>query len=128
MIVKVPTSIGDLIDRLSILEIKKERITDLDKVKYINIELDALKLIIKEENIDIKRIKNLYEEISNINLKLWKIEDNIRECERNKDFGNKFIQLARSIYKNNDLRANVKKQINKEFGSKIMEVKSYKEY
>ena len=128
MIVKVPTSIGDLIDRLSILEIKKERITDLDKVKYINIELDALKLIIKEENIDIKRIKNLYEEISNINLKLWKIEDDIRECERNKDFGNKFIQLARSIYKNNDLRANVKKQINKEFGSKIMEVKSYKEY
>ena len=128
MIIKAPTSIGDLIDRLSILEIKKERIHDLDKIKYVNVELKSLQTILNEENIDLKKIKNLYTEISNINSKLWQIEDRIRECERNKDFGDNFIELARSVYINNDIRAKIKSKINKEFGSKIMEVKSYKEY
>ena len=128
MIIKAPTSIGDLIDRLSILEIKKERINNLDKIKYVNVELKSLQTILNEENIDLKKIKNLYTEISNINSKLWQIEDRIRECERNKDFGDNFIELARSVYINNDIRAKIKSKINKEFGSKIMEVKSYKEY
>lgn len=128
MIIKAPTSIGDLIDRLSILEIKKERINDLNKIEYVNTELKTLQVLLNEENIDLKKINNLYEEISNINSKLWEIEDDIRECERNKDFGDNFIQLARSVYINNDIRAKIKSKINKEFGSKIMEVKSYQEY
>ena len=128
MIIKAPTSIGDLIDRLSILEIKKERIHDLNKIEYINTELKSLQVLLNEENINLKKINNLYEEISNINSKLWEIEDDIRECERNKDFGDNFIKLARSVYINNDIRAKIKSKINKEFGSKIMEVKSYKEY
>ncbi len=128
MIIKAPTSIGDLIDRLSILEIKKERIHDLNKIEYVNTELKSLQVLLNEENINLKKINNLYEEISNINSKLWEIEDDIRECERNKDFGDNFIKLARSVYINNDIRAKIKSKINKEFGSKIMEVKSYKEY
>ena len=127
MIINMPISLGELVDKISILLIKEKNISDNKKLALIQKELsllkDTLKKTIKDDKIDFY-IKRLFE----INTKLWRIEDDIRECERNKDFGNKFIQLARSIYKNNDLRANVKKQINKEFGSKIMEVKSYKEY
>ena len=128
MIIKAPTSIGDLIDRLSILEIKKERIHDLNKIEYVNTELKSLQVLLNEENINLKKINNLYEEISNINSKLWEIEDDIRECERKKIFNDEFIELARSDYFTNDKRAKLKEEINIKFESQIVEVKSYKEY
>ena len=120
-ICNVPVSIGELFDKYSILLIKLEKITNTEKLFYINKELDYLKPIIKNYNIDIN-------DLLNINKKLWEIEDSIRIKECNKEFDSEFIELARSVYINNDIRADIKKQINIHFNSEIMEIKNYNNY
>ena len=127
MIIKTPISLGELVDKISILMIKKNNITDNIKLDLIKKELDLLNdtinKVVKEETI-----RDYLNQLIDINSKLWNIEDDIRECERNKNFNENFIQLARSVYFTNDKRAELKLKINKKFGSKIVEVKSYNKY
>ena len=118
-------SAGELIDKITILEIKKAKITDQEKLVNVDKELFSLnetkKKFIPNENLILKEIKKLKE----INLKLWDIENEKRKAEKNKDFGEKFIELARSVYKSNDERAKIKLNINNILGSNIKEVKSH---
>ena len=127
MIISTPVSLGELIDKLSILYIKNINIKDDEKLKLIREEFDLLN---KTLNDHIKRddIQKYLDSLIEINSKLWVIEDDIRDCERNKNFDQKFIDLARSVYFTNDKRSEVKLDINKKFGSTIIEVKSYEEY
>ena len=128
MIVSAPTSIGDLIDKISILLIKKNNIKDLKKLSHIKLELEKLNKVLKKTKIKQKLIKTYLNKMRRINLKLWLIEDEIRLCEKNKNFKKKFISLARSVYINNDIRARIKLEINTKFTSGILEIKSYKKY
>jgi hypothetical protein len=124
---KLYVSEAEILDKLTILEIKSKNINDHNKIKNIKIELD----ILKKESTDIlldKKIFNLYLELKKVNTKLWEIEDNIRIKERNKSFDNDFIELARSVYRTNDQRASIKKQINTILNSEIIEEKSYEPY
>ena len=127
MIINTPVSLGDLVDKISILHIKNINIKDNEKLKLIREEFDLLN---KTLNDHIKRddIQKYLDSLIEINSKLWVIEDDIRDCERNKSFDEKFIDLARSVYFTNDKRSEVKLDINKKFGSTIVEVKSYEEY
>ena len=127
MIIGIPVSLGELVDKISILHIKNINIKDDAKLKLIREELDLLN---KTLNDHIKKddIQEYLDSLIEINSKLWVIEDDIRDCERNKNFDQKFIDLARSVYFTNDKRSEVKLEINKKFGSKIIEVKSYEEY
>jgi hypothetical protein len=118
-------SAGELVDKITILEIKKEKISNNEKLLEINKELNALLDTLKKSNINIDSIKPLWAELKNINLSLWNIEDGKREAEKKKEFGENFIELARKVYKINDQRADVKSKINKSLGSNIREVKSY---
>lgn len=121
-------SVGELLDKISILEIKQKNIKDEQKIKIISKELESLNYSLKN-NVHINdEIKSLYKDLKKINIKLWNIEDGKRDCERNGDFGEKFIQLARSVYIENDQRAKIKNKINKISGSNISEVKSYDQY
>lgn len=127
MNVKIPVSIGELFDKISILENKLEFINEPSK--HINIHKEWNMLVKIAKNIDptyekSKHFKNL----SKINKELWHIEDGKRECERKKDFGKGFIELARSVYKKNDERALIKRKINEKYGSSIVEIKSHKKY
>tara|TARA_B100000700_G_scaffold290178_1_gene348034 strand:+ start:349 stop:735 length:387 start_codon:yes stop_codon:yes gene_type:complete len=126
---KVEVSNGELLDKLTILELKLSNITDKQKLINVNkehSELNPLALRLFEEyGNDLKR---LYLELTAINTELWKIEDDIRECERNKDFGDQFISLARSVYFTNDKRSDVKKAINLLTDSGFIEEKSYEDY
>jgi len=124
MKIEIPTSLGELYDKYSILEIKRTNIKDESKLLNINSELEKLKVFIDHNSIS----EELYGELKSINEQLWKIEDDIRECERQKNFGDKFIQLARSVYFTNDKRSEIKKTINVEYGSDIVEEKSYENY
>lgn len=124
MKIQTPTSLGELYDKLTILEIKGFNIKDEKKLVNVIAELDKLKAVADEHPIS----DGLYHELKKINEDLWKIEDDIRECERQKDFGDKFIELARSVYFTNDKRSEVKKTINVEYGSDIVEEKSYEKY
>tara|TARA_B100000676_G_C17689993_1_gene635830 strand:+ start:288 stop:686 length:399 start_codon:yes stop_codon:yes gene_type:complete len=121
-------SVGELLDKISILEIKQKNIKDEHKIKIISKELESLNNSLKKDVNFTDEIKLLYEDLKKINLKLWNIEDGKRDCERNGDFGEKFIQLARSVYIENDQRAKIKNKINKLSGSNIYEVKSYDKY
>ena len=121
-------SVGELLDKISILEIKQKNIKDEEKIKIISKELESLNYSLKKDVDITDEIKSLYEDLKKINIKLWNIEDGKRDCERNGDFGAKFIQLARSVYIENDQRAKIKNKINKISGSNISEVKSYDEY
>ncbi len=127
MLINISVSLGELLDKISILIIKQKNITEHGKLKNINKELetlnDTLKNYLKEQEFDFY-LKSLL----SINTKLWKIEDDIRECERQKKFDQKFVDLARSVYFTNDERAKIKNEINKTFGSELVEVKSYKKY
>ncbi len=127
MIINIPTSIGELVDKISILIVKQKNITDQDKLSQVNKELnflqDTLSNHLTNEEIDIY-LNNLVD----VNSRLWIIEDNIRECERKKNFNQEFIKLARSVYITNDERAKIKLDINKKFGSELVEVKSYQKY
>ena len=127
MIISTPISLGELVDKISILHIKNLNITDDKKLNLIREELDILNTIL-DEHIKRDDIKKYLNELININSKLWVIEDDIRECERKKIFDQTFIDLARSVYFTNDNRSKVKLDINKQFGSKIIEVKSYEDY
>lgn len=121
-------SVGELLDKISILEIKQANIKDQSKLEIINKEHASLKDAL-DKNVKITdEINSLYERLKNINTKLWGIEDSKRDCERRKDFGEEFIQLARSVYIENDTRAKIKNEINKLSGSNISEVKSYDKY
>ena len=127
MLINTPISLGELVDKISILIIKKKNISDSIKLSHVTKELDFLQKTLKEYISEDKIIKYI-DELININSKLWKIEDDIRECERKKIFDQTFIDLARSVYFTNDERAKVKNDINKTFGSELVEVKSYEEY
>ncbi len=119
-------SAGELIDKITILEIKKEKINDDQKLIDINKELISLNSTMKEFIPDLNKVSNLKNDLKNINLKLWDIEDSKRNAEKNKKFDEEFIQLARNVYKFNDERAKIKLSINIILESNIKEVKSYK--
>ncbi len=127
MLINTPISLGELVDKISILMIKKKNISDSIKLEHVAKELEFLEKTLKEY-ISEDKINKFVQELVNINSKLWKIEDDIRECERNKLFDQTFIDLARSVYFTNDQRAKIKNDINKNFGSELVEVKSYEEY
>tara|TARA_B100000029_G_scaffold391486_1_gene388356 strand:- start:1249 stop:1641 length:393 start_codon:yes stop_codon:yes gene_type:complete len=118
-------SAGELLDKISILEIKLDNIKDEKKLIEINKEYKSLKET-KNSNIEMNdNLQKLIDQLGEINMKLWTIEDKKRICEKNKDFGENFIQLARDVYINNDKRAKIKSDINHLLGSNIKEVKSY---
>ena len=118
-------SAGELIDKITILEIKKDKISDKEKLFQVEKELVSLKETLKKSIADQDLILNLKKDLKDINSKLWEIEDGKRNAEKNNDFGEKFVELARNVYKFNDERAKIKLKINNLLGSRIKEVKSY---
>ncbi len=116
---------GEMIDKITILKIKSERIFDPDKLKNINHELSVLLDAHKRHIDNSAEMQNLETKLKSVNEALWEIEDDIRQCEADKDFGEKFITLARAVYRENDIRAQLKKEINLLAGSSIIEEKSY---
>ena len=119
---------GELLDKISILEIKLEKIKDKNSQEKIKIEYKILKKI-QNSSIEMSdKIKDLYRSVSDVNVKLWDIEDKLRICEQNKDFGKNFIELARGVYFNNDKRAKLKNEINEILKSNIREIKQYVDY
>ena len=124
----VEVSIGELLDKISILEIKKEKIKNQEKLKFITDEYNILKAEL-DKNITLdEKLSDLFGSLKDINSKLWVIEDEKRMCEKNTDFGEKFIKLSRDIHFLNDKRANIKLDINNHTGSKIKEIKEYTAY
>ena len=124
----VEVSIGELLDKISILEIKQEKIKDAEKLKYIHDEYKVLK---EQLSINVKyddKLNELFRSLKEINSKLWMIEDEKRMCEKNSDFSEKFIKLSRDVHFLNDDRAKIKLQINDHTGSKIKEIKEYTKY
>lgn len=130
MEIEAPISLGELLDKISILAIKLSKIDDTSKLQNIRYEHDLLgnRLTAATRELPDGEINKYFDMMKEINLKIWNIEDDIRECERNKDFGPSFIQLARSVYITNDERSRIKKLVNEQFGSAIVEEKSYSEY
>ena len=124
--VLAPISIGELIDKITILEIKTERMSGNQKLRNVTVELGMLHALISKAGLDTAEMAAYAQKLKSINTALWDIEDEIREHEMRKDFGPRFIELARSVYKTNDLRARTKQCINLAFGSGIIEEKSYK--
>ena len=118
-------SAGELIDKITILEIKKERITNIKKLVEVDKELSSLNQTLKKSLPDQSIIASFKKDLKDVNLKLWDIEDGKRFAEKNNKFDEKFIELARNVYKNNDKRAKIKSAINDALGSNIKEVKSY---
>ena len=118
-------SVGELIDKITILEIKKEKISNKEKLIEVNKELISLNETLKKSINNESKISSFKNDLKNINLKLWDIEDGKRSAEKNKKFDEKFIELARNVYKFNDERAKIKLAINNALGSNIKEVKSY---
>ena len=124
----VEVSVGELLDKISILEIKKEKIKDLEKLKFINDEYSVLKDQLNKNVKSDEKISELFNSLKEINSKLWVIEDNKRLCEKNSDFGEKFIKLSRDVHFLNDDRAKLKLEVNNYTGSKIKEIKEYTSY
>ena len=124
----VEVSVGELLDKISILEIKKEKIKDAEKLKFINNEHSILKNQLDENMKSDEKLNNLYQSLKEINSKLWVIEDDKRQCEKEKDFGEKFIKLSRDVHFLNDDRAKIKLEINNHTGSAIKEIKEYTSY
>ena len=127
MIISTPVSLGELVDKISILHIKSIKIKDNEKLRIVKEELSLLEQTLNDY-IKSDDIKTFLDSLIDINSKLWIIEDDIRDCERNKKFDQEFVDLARSVYFTNDKRSEIKLEINKTFGSKIIEVKSYEKY
>ena len=127
MIINTPISLGELIDKISILIIKEKKIMDDKKNNLIREELILLKKTLNKA-INNSDIDNYLNQLKAVNSELWEVEDQIRDCEKNKKFDKQFIELARSVYIKNDQRSEIKLEINNKFGSKIVEVKSYKKY
>tara|TARA_B100001029_G_C14599712_1_gene203302 strand:+ start:80 stop:469 length:390 start_codon:yes stop_codon:yes gene_type:complete len=126
--INIETSVGELIDKITILEIKKEKISDKKSLSIINKEHSSLEGTVQKDIKINDEIKKLWTELKKINLKLWEIEDEIRLCEKNKKFDEKFVELARSVYQCNDIRSKLKLKINQLTGSSLQEVKQYTEY
>ena len=124
----VEVSVGELLDKISILEIKLEKIKDNEKLKFINSEYKVLKEQLKKNVKSDDKLNNLFKSLKEINSKLWVIEDDKRLCEKNSDFGEKFIKLSRNVHFLNDDRAKIKLEINHHTGSKIKEIKKYTNY
>ena len=124
----VEVSVGELLDKISILEIKSEKIKDPEKLNFINDEYKILKDQLNTNIKDYSEIESLYNALKEINLKLWSIEDDKRLCEKNSDFGEKFIKLSRDVHFLNDERSKIKLEINNKTGSKIREIKEYTKY
>ena len=124
----VEVSVGELLDKISILEIKKEKIKDTEKLKFINNEYSILKDQFKKNVETDEKLNQMYQSLKDLNFKLWEIEDDKRKCEKNKDFGEKFIQLSRDVHFLNDNRAKIKLEINNYSGSEIKEIKEYTNY
>ena len=124
----VEVSVGELLDKISILEIKKEKIKDTEKLKFINNEYSILKDQFKKNVETDEKLNQMYQSLKNLNFKLWEIEDDKRKCEKNKDFGERFIQLSRDVHFLNDNRAKIKLEINNYSGSEIKEIKEYTNY
>ena len=124
----VEVSVGELLDKISILEIKQEKIKDTEKLKFINEEHSILKDQLNKNVKSDQKLNELFETLKKINEKLWIIEDDKRQCEKDKDFTEKFIKLSRDVHFLNDERAKIKLEINNLTGSKIREIKEYTNY
>ena len=124
----VEVSVGELLDKISILEIKKEKIKDIKKLKFINDEYNILKEQLDKNVKSDEKLNSLFKSLKEINKKLWVIEDDKRLCEKNSNFGEKFIKLSRDVHFINDDRAKIKLEINNHTGSKIKEIKEYTNY
>ena len=124
----VEVSVGELLDKISILEIKKEKIKNVEKIKFINDEHSILKGQLDQNVKSDEKLNKLFQSLKEINAKLWEIEDNKRLCEKNKNFTEKFIKLSRDVHFLNDDRAKIKLEMNNHTGSKIKEIKEYTSY
>ena len=124
----VEVSVGELLDKISILEIKKSKINNTSKLKFINQEYEILKSELEKNIKNLEKIEKLFNNLKVVNLKLWSIEDDKRKCEKDKNFGEKFIKLSRNVHFLNDERAKIKLEINEATGSKIKEIKEYTNY
>lgn len=127
-VLQVEVSPGELIDKITILEIKAERIADPDKLANVHRELRSLTATREKELAPSPELDGFTLELRRVNESLWEIEDDIRDCERNGDFGDRFIELARAVYRTNDRRAAAKRQINELLGSELVEEKDYAAY
>jgi len=128
MVISVPISWGELVDKITILEIKMDRIHDEKKLENIAKELQALKVVFERGCEDPEKIHQVKSSLREANEQLWDIEDDIRKCEKEKDFSQRFIELARSVYMTNDRRAALKREINTILKSELFEEKSYEDY
>ena len=128
MKINIPASIGELFDKITILEIKKSKIKDENKLIFINKELNLLEKVVKSKKINTRSLSSLVKKLKNVNLKLWNVEDKLRKFEKNKQFKKDFINYARKVYYTNDKRAILKNEINLKTNSIISEVKSYEKY
>ena len=124
----VEVSVGELLDKITILEIKKERIKDSEKLKFIDSEYNVLREQLDKNVKNSEKLKNFFQSLKEINSKLWDIEDDKRMCEKNSDFGEKFIKLSRDVHFLNDERAKIKLEVNNLTGSRIKEMKEYTNY
>ena len=124
----VEVSVGELLDKISILEIKQEKIKNTESLKFIKDEYNILKAELDKNVKNDEKLKNLFNSLKEINSKLWIIEDDKRKCEKDSDFGEEFIRLSRDIHFLNDTRAKIKLDINNHTGSKIKEIKEYTSY
>ena len=124
----VEVSVGELLDKISILEIKQDKIKDPEKLNFINNEHSILKNQFENNIKSDEKLEKLFQDLKDINAKLWVIEDDKRDCEKNKDFGEKFIKLSRDVHFFNDDRAKIKLEINNHTGSTIKEIKEYTSY
>ena len=124
----VEVSVGELLDKISILEIKQDKIKDPEKLSFINNEHSILKNQLEKNVKSDEKLEKLFQNLKDINAKLWVIEDDKRDCEKNKDFGEKFIKLSRDVHFFNDDRAKIKLEINNHTGSTIKEIKEYTSY
>ena len=126
--INIKISYGELFDKISILEIKKTKLTNSDDIKNVTFELNLLTDALNKSHIHNNDIDQLFNELKKVNLQLWEIEDKIREKEKYSIFDDEFIELARSVYKTNDKRSKIKKEININLKSEVFEVKSYQDY
>ena len=127
-IIQVPVSPGEVLDKITILEIKSERISDVGKLANVKRELELLQSSWRQSVVEDDTVRRIHDELKTINEALWEIEDDIRDKERAREFDQVFIDLARSVYVTNDQRANAKKELNIYLGSEIVEEKSYQDY
>tara|TARA_B100001250_G_scaffold253536_1_gene218040 strand:+ start:4986 stop:5372 length:387 start_codon:yes stop_codon:yes gene_type:complete len=128
MKIEIPVSFGELVDKLTILNIKKDKIQDKEKLKNIDKEYNHLNLIYKKHSANNLNVASLFDSLYDINLKLWDVEDNLRFNEKQNKFNDEFILFARSVYKLNDERFVLKSELNKLVNSEIIEEKSYEDY